>query len=228
MTPPDLDRRSDAAGRHWDSPFLKPDPAFDRPPERGAPPGVRRVLVLVVVLATAVGLWSMRASLGLGPTREVTLARPAAPTLPGDTSAAAVRADSARPASAAATLAAPIVDSAADSADALLLDPRLLVGTWHHGDARSQYGDSLVLELRADGEARSAERRYTLDRTGWHVARSSREGAWSIRYRASRPPQLCTAWRTPKVVETCEPVELLDDSADGRMLLRFAGRHWAR
>ena len=84
------------------------------------------------------------------------------------------------------------------------------------------------LELRADGEARSAERRYTLDRTGWHVARSTREGAWSIRYRASRPPQLCTAWRTPKVVETCEPVELLDDSADGRMLLRFAGRHWAR
>jgi hypothetical protein len=218
VTSPDHDRQTGSPGRTWDSPFLKPDPA---PPPRGTPPGVRRVLVLVVALATVVAGWSLRDRVGLGPSRDVSLA-PVAVTPVASGSLRAAAPDSARPAA-----AAPASDSVAAD-ELLLIDPRQLVGTWHHGDARSQYGDSLVLELRADGDAASAERRYTLDRSGWHVARAARAGVWSVRYRASRPPQLCTAWRTPKATESCDSVELLDDSTDGRLLLRYAGRHWTR
>ena len=218
MTPPDHDRQAGSHGRSWDSPFLKPDPP---PPPRGMPPGARRVLVLVVALATVVAGWSLRDRVGLGPARDVSLA-PVAVTPPTPGALAAATRDTGRPGSG----AAPTDSVAAD--ELLLIDPRQLVGTWHHGDARSQYGDSLVLELRADGDAASAERRYTLDRSGWHVARAARAGAWSVRYRASRPPQLCTAWRTPKATESCDTVELLDDSTDGRVLLRYAGRHWTR
>ena len=227
MTPPDHESRSDGTGRNWDSPFLKPDPAW-RPPveESGAPPGVRRALILVIAVATAAAVWSLRGSLGFARAHEISLAGRAglaAGTRSGELEAAPL------PDSAAASRGRTALLTAADSADAtamLLLDPRRLIGTWHHGDATSQYGDSLVLDLRADGEALSAERRYLLDRKGWHVSRTSRTGSWTVRYRGTRPAQLCTSWRTPTAAEACDRIELLDDSTDGRMLLRFAGRHW--
>ena len=167
VTPPDHESRSDGTGRTWDSPFLKPEPAW-RPPveESGAPPGVRRALILVIVVATAAAVWSLRAPLGLVRAHEISLAGRAglsAGTRAGELEAAPLP-DSGAPAPGRTPLVA-----AADSADEaamLLLDPRRLIGTWHHGDASSQYGDSLVLDLRADGEALSAERRYTLDRKG--------------------------------------------------------------
>jgi hypothetical protein len=114
--------------------------------------------------------------------------------------------------------------AAADSAPVLLPHPPALVGHWYHGDARTKYGDSLTMVLNADGTATAEERRYTLDRTGWHIARTEREGRWEIRY--GRTERLCAIWERPTKMESCEPVALLTDTVSDLPLLRYAGRHW--
>lgn len=144
------------------------------------------------------------------------------------------RAPAAGDSAAADTAAAPAADSgdsararlaAADSAAALEPPhPANLVGRWHHGDSRSRYGDSLTLVLAPDGSATGHERRYGLDRTGWHPTRVEREGHWYVRYGGRRSPQLCTAWKTPQELGACSPM-VVDTVATGR-ILQFAGRHW--
>ena len=114
--------------------------------------------------------------------------------------------------------------ASADSAPVLLPHPPALIGRWIHGDPRTKYGDSLTMVLNADGTAKATERRYILDRTGWHPARVAREGRWEMRY--GRNERLCTFWEKPKQTESCEPVDLSTDTASDLPLLRYAGRHW--
>jgi hypothetical protein len=112
----------------------------------------------------------------------------------------------------------------ADSVPVLVPHPSLLVGHWYHGDKRTKYGDSLSLVLNEDGTATATERRYVLDRSGWHVSRVAREGRWEMRY--GRTDRLCAVWEKPTKVENCESVALTSDSATEQPLLRYAGRHW--
>ncbi|MDF1505744.1 hypothetical protein PYV61_22525, partial [Roseisolibacter sp. H3M3-2] len=101
-----------------------------------------------------------------------------------------------------------------------------LVGVWSHGDRRSSLGDSLTLELRADGAARLAERRFSLDRGNqWSLARPQRVGSWAVRGSDGTRPELCITWHQPAPpVSTCERVQR--DSLPGGRILTYGGRHW--
>lgn len=182
---------------------------------------------VALATAAAAGAWL---TIGRG---EATAApdSPRADTSRADSAGAVARADSAR---------APGADSArrpdsagqrpiaaAESTDVKSPHPPTLIGTWYHGDGRSRYGDSLVLELREDGTARSRERRWTLDRTGWHSSQLEREGSWAVRYRGSDRMELCTTWTKPQKVDVCERVfPMTDTTRADRPLIEYAGRHW--
>jgi hypothetical protein len=120
---------------------------------------------------------------------------------------------------------APVLPPPGVAADSAVLPTRgALVGVWAHGDRRSSLGDSLTLELRADGAARLAERRFALDgRNRWSLARPQRTGAWAVRGGAGA--ELCITWHSPApVTSTCERV--LRDSVESGRILTYGGRHW--
>ncbi|MGZ8491504.1 MAG: serine/threonine-protein kinase, partial [Gemmatirosa sp.] len=116
--------------------------------------------------------------------------------------------------------------TANDSAPTLAQRSVAMVGTWHHGDARSRLSDSLTLVLRDDGTAHETQRRMSLDaRDGWRVERDRREGLWELRADALARVELCITWHTPQPPSTtCAPAAT-DVVEDGRRLT-YAGRHW--
>lgn len=123
----------------------------------------------------------------------------------------------------------PGADTSAGTAPIHLPHPEVLVGTWSHGDRRSKYGDSLVLVLEGNGSARARERRWTLDAAGWHAARVSRGGSWAVRYRGTERMDLCTQWVTPKQIDACERISIVEDSLHAHVLvMEYAGRHWRK
>ena len=102
--------------------------------------------------------------------------------------------------------------------------PPTLLGTWTHGDGRSQHGDSLLLELRADGTARGSERRYALDGgKGWRAVRVAHVGRWEMRYGTFGGARLCVTWRGAGDAH-CESA-VVDQSSAGPVLT-YGGRHW--
>ena len=115
-----------------------------------------------------------------------------------------------------------------DTVTLRLPHPPHMIGRWYHGDQRSEFGDSLTLVLNENGTAELLERHYTLDRTGWHLARVERQGSWSMRYRGSRV-QLCTKWTTPTAVDDCSRADVLPDTIpDEPPLIEYAGRQWRK
>jgi hypothetical protein len=106
--------------------------------------------------------------------------------------------------------------------------PVELRGTWYHGDRRSRLGDSSTMVLRDDGTASTIQRRYMLGGNGaWRLTLARWQGRWEVRYSegpASVAVELCTEWRSPRAVTTCEPFKL-DSLVTGRMLT-FGGRYW--
>jgi hypothetical protein len=210
----------------WPSPFLKPAPHHESfPPDGPERRWVRPLFLAALAAACITGIWYFRASLGLTPATVISLAPPdsgAAGQLVGDTGAKpAFSASEARHAAAEAA-----ARGMPDSLRQRIYDATRLVGTWYHGDTRSKYGDSLTLSLVGDGTASALERRYSLDRTGWHVARVNRSGTWSVLVRAGRAVQLCTAWTSPKRVRACDDLEIVRDTLGTPPILQFAGRHW--
>lgn len=118
---------------------------------------------------------------------------------------------------------------AADTAPVHLPHPEVMLGTWHHGDSRSQYGDSLVLVLDGNGSARATERHWTLDAQGWHDSRVRRTGTWTLRYRGTERMDLCTEWVTPREFGSCERILLAQDSTlSDTIVMQYAGRHWRK
>jgi hypothetical protein len=84
--------------------------------------------------------------------------------------------------------------------------------------------------LRADGSAATLERRYEIliERGALRlISGVRRQGIWAVRYSgspASRPIELCTAWRIPERVTTCERFAV--DTLPEGPLLTFGGRYW--
>ena len=102
--------------------------------------------------------------------------------------------------------------------------PPALLGAWAHGDGRSRYGDSLLLELRADGTARELARRYAPDGArGWRLMRVEHDGRWEVRYGTFGGSTLCVTWRAAGEAR-CESA-VVDRTADGAVLT-YGGRHW--
>ena len=102
--------------------------------------------------------------------------------------------------------------------------PPALLGTWTHGDRRSRYGDSLLLELRADGTARGTDRRYAVDGAkGRRAVRAAHVGRWEMRYGTFGGATLCVTWRGAGDAQ-CESA-VVDESAAGPVLT-YGGRHW--
>jgi hypothetical protein len=170
---------------------------------------------------------------GPGP-RTAALGDPAMAAAPG--AAPATRAASAEPAGLLARLAARVrgalplggADDRATAAARAELErpvhPPALLGAWAHGDRRSRHGDSLLLELRADGSARGSERRYAVDGAkGWRAVRVERVGRWEMRYGTFGGATLCVLWRSAGR-ESCESA-VVDESAVGPVLT-YGGRHW--
>ena len=85
------------------------------------------------------------------------------------------------------------------------------------------------LVLAADGSAWLAEERRTVDaRRGVEVNRGTHAGRWEVRHRFGRPSQLCTTWRAPVQLESCDDLIVVISTAEPTRpsALGFAGRHW--
>lgn len=181
--------------------------------------------------ALVVGLASVAVALALGVTAWLTVGREEATAAVDTTAADTTAADTTAAGSAAAGPDSALA-AGGDSAAARLPHPPAMIGTWVHGDGRSRYGDSLVLRLHENGTARLHERRWALDRTGWHSSQVERDGAWSMRYRGGDRTELCAEWARPEKVSSCDRIftgaDSTSDSTRTVRTLEYAGRHWRR
>ncbi|MGI8496953.1 MAG: serine/threonine-protein kinase [Gemmatimonadaceae bacterium] len=106
--------------------------------------------------------------------------------------------------------------------------PPELVATWSHFSPRAPLSDSLTMLFRADGTARSRERRLGLGFLGWNSRVTTREGRWQVRSTALGRKSLCVSWSGKRGARAEEACNAFVPPADSLAPLSFAGRYWRR